>query len=145
MEDVIGDDFKSDTGVKFTKMALESDLGDTKIIIAKTEDGLAGAISYNEMSQEIIDSVGVYLPTESPEPHMYVQYLGSTGLLDGTGTALADAVLQEAADKGLGIMLESANVGASAFWEKIGLDMIDDSGVPVYGLSANEVKKLVNA
>ena len=145
MEDVIGDEFKSDEGVKFTKFALESDLGDTKVIIAKTEDGLAGAISYNEMSKEIIDSVGTYLPTESPEPHMYIQYLGSTGLVDGTGTALADAVFQEAADKGLGVMLESASVGATAFWEKIGLEMIDDFVMPVYGLSASKVKELVNA
>jgi SPP1 gp7 family putative phage head morphogenesis protein len=145
MEDVIGDEFKSDEGVKFTKFALESDLGDTKVIIAKTEDGLAGAISYNEMSKEIIDSVGTYLPMESPEPHMYIQYLGSTGLVDGTGTALADAVFQEAADKGLGVMLESASVGATAFWEKIGLEMIDDFVMPVYGLSASKVKELVNA
>lgn len=121
MEDVIGDEFKSDEGVQFTKMALESDLDDTKVIVAKTEDGLAGAISYHEMNKEKIEmTYGMFenVDLERIKPHLYVQYLGSTGLVDKTGTALANAVFQEAANKNIGIMLEAANDGASAFGVK---------------------------
>ena len=149
MEEMLGDEFKEDKGVKFVRLALEAEgeMG-SRIRLAKTEEGLAGAIAYNEMGKEEIESTyGMFEDVENlPEPHIYIQYLGSVGLIDKTGSALANSVFEEAANKGLGVMLESENAGSTKFWEKMGLELIEDSGIlgiPMYGASASKIKTLV--
>ena len=152
MEDALGEEFTNDRGVKFTRDAIdvEGEPEGTKVSVAYTEDGVAGAIQYFEMDKENINNTyGAFMGEDEtmPEPHIYIAYLGSTGLVDKTGSALADAVFREAVKKKIGIALESADANASAFWEKIGMKRADqDSGLSfTHTLTASQVQELVNA
>lgn len=155
MEDMLGGEFKRDVGVVFTKYALSVDeeLGN-RVKVASTEDGLAGAISYNYMEEINIDStygaaarLDITLPEDGdftlPPPHIYINFLGSTGLIDKTGSALAQSVFKEAADRGLAVYLQSASDGASAFWTKMGLQEGKIFGDAAFFASADRIKELV--
>jgi SPP1 gp7 family putative phage head morphogenesis protein len=144
MGEMLGDEFSKDEGVKFTKFALEPELGDTKVRIAQTEDGLAGAISYMEMGKEELEITYGDFATEM-NPQIYISYLGSTGLIDKTGTALAMSVFEEAASRNLGIFLESASDSASAFWKKMGLEATEGFADDILSASPEKVKELVGA
>lgn len=151
MEDNLGEEFVNDRGVKFTRnaMDIEGEPDGTKVRVAHTEDGVAGAIQYFELDQAGIEGAyGGFMGDEEtlPEPHIFIAYLGSTGLTDKTGSALAETVFREAASKGLGINLESADASASAFWERVGMKRANqDSGFSfTHTLSASEVKELVD-
>ena len=151
MEDTLGEEFVNDRGVKFTRTAIstEGEPDGTKVRVAYTEDGVAGAIQYFEMDEATTAATyGTFSedPSLWPEPHIYIAYLGSTGLADRTGSALAETVLREAATKGLGVRIESADDNASAFWERIGLKRESEGSEFgfTHGLSAAEVKELVD-
>lgn len=152
MQDLLGEEFTTDRGVKFTRDAIdiEGEPEGTKVRVAYTEDGVAGAIQYFEMDKENIKATyGSFMGEGEtmPEPHIYIAYLGSTGLVDKTGSALAGAVFSEAAKKNIGISLESADANASAFWEKIGMKRVEqDSGFSfTHTLTANQVQELVSS
>lgn len=104
-----------DKGVQFTRYALDKDshVPGTKVFVASAKPArpgpgdLAGAISFYEHE-------------EAGERFVHVDYLGTTGVAAGAGTALAHAVAKYAAARGLGVMGEPENEGAQAFWTKIG-------------------------
>lgn len=155
MSDVLGDGFASDTGVKFTRnaMDIEGEPEDTMVEVAFTEDGVAGAIQYTEMSQEMADFTSEDFLDDTDfkvEPHIYISYLGSTGLVDRAGSALAESVLRKAAAKGIGVYLQSKDAASTAFWERLGMKkapdgLLLDIGVSItHTLSASEVQELVD-
>jgi hypothetical protein len=133
----LGQDYADpkDTGFRFTKFALNSDEG----YVAHAEGGgVAGALGLHRMTRD--DLVGEPLH----EPHLYIDYLGSTGIADGTGSALVHRALREAADGGWGVRLEPSDDNAAAFWTKMGMKIDPwDVGTDYWGMTAAEVRRLV--
>ena len=154
MADILGDKFAKDAGVKFTNnaMDLEGEPEGTFVEVAFTEDGVAGAIQYSEISEDMIDLGDFLGDTEfKPEPHIYIAYLGSTGLVDKTGSALTESVFRKAAQKNLGVYLQSKDANSTAFWEKMGMKKVVGGPIDVYmgnsithTLNALEVQELVS-
>ena len=133
MDDMLGDDFKRDMGRRYTSYAINVDERSAdKVKLASMEEGLAGAISYKYMPRQKI----------RPEPHIYINFLGSTGIVDKTGTALAQSVFEEAANRGLAVYLHPADDGASAFWTKMGLQVTKFDSDALFA-PAGKVKELV--
>lgn len=149
MADFLGEEWDSSLGVKFTKFALEPGAvnGTQKVRLAQLPDGLGGAISYAIRSMDDIQAagnMGAFENLVDSAPHLYIEYLGSTGIVPKTGTSLAQAVIKEAADNNLGIILESATLESSEFWRKMGLKPLSDQeGEAYYGLTAQEVIALL--
>jgi hypothetical protein len=68
--------------------------------------------------------------------------MGSTSIADGAGTAMAQAIVVDAAAQGLAIGLEPASEGAAAFWTKVGMKE-DPFGTGFgMGLTAADTKAL---
>lgn len=132
LDDMIGmdPDFGKDIGVGYTRIALNSyhDFGEEKatVYVAHAEGlGVAGAIS-------IVD-----YPERS-----HVDYLGSTGLAKGTGTALAVQAAKHAARRGLPLTGEPTDE-AEPFWRKLGWkeDPTGD-GWDIWGWNAQDTAKV---
>lgn len=144
MFDEMGEGFGNDEGVRFTEMALEASEEEMQVRLATMEEGLGGAIAYSA-SPEIAE---MPFDEESGEPlidkpMMMIAYLGSTGILPGTGSALAQSVFEEAAKQNLGILLQPASAGARTFWNKVGI-VNEAPGMAGYLMAtAEEVKELV--
>jgi SPP1 gp7 family putative phage head morphogenesis protein len=150
MADLLGEEWDDSIGVKFTKFALEPGgvvNGTKQVRLAQLPDGLGGAISYTRRGlDDILDAgdEGVFENMVDTAPHLYINYLGSTGIVPQTGTSLAQSVIKEAADNNLGIILESATLESSGFWRKMGLKPLSaEEGEAYYGLTAQEVVALV--
>jgi hypothetical protein len=135
-------------------MDIEGEPEGTLVEVAFTEDGVAGAIQYSEMGGDATDFAfeGLTDGTEfKTEPHIYIAYLGSTGLVDRTGSALAESVFKKAAAKNIGVYLQSKDASSTAFWERIGMKkapegLFSDMGVGItHTLSATEVRELVDS
>jgi SPP1 gp7 family putative phage head morphogenesis protein len=150
MADLLGEDWDKSLGVEFTKFALlQPSLvnGTRQVRLAQLPEGLGGAISYLVRGvDDILDAgtMGAFENFVDAAPHLYIEYLGSTGIVPRTGTSLAQTVIKEAADNNLGIILESATPQSSDFWRKMGLNPLSaEEGEAFYGLTAQEVVALV--
>lgn len=113
-----------DLGFRFTKFALSED----RVFIAGQEgQGIAGAL-------------GFYAEPDTDE-EVHVNYPGSTGIAEGTGSALTREMIREAARLGRGIALEPVDAGAEAFWTKMGMT-VDPWGydTDVWGMTAERVR-----
>ena len=73
----------------------------------------AGAISFSTE----VSSSSSNKPTEIV---LAIEHLGSTGVFDGTGSALAKRVIKVAAEKNRKIVLRALDDNAKAFWTKVG-------------------------
>ncbi len=150
MADLLGDEWDNSQGVKFTKFALQPGMvyGTQQVRLAQLPDGLGGAISYtvrDAVDIKATGNLGAFENAVDTVPHLYIEYLGSTGIVPKTGTALANSVIKEAADNNLGIILESATPQSSEFWRKMGLKPLsDEEGEAYYGLTAQEVIALID-
>lgn len=147
MTDMLGEEFENDKGVMYTSNALDTALTEGHAArIAATEDGLAGAISYDIRDAETASALQsmVDIPKEDQVgPHIYISYLGSTGLTKGAGSALAQSVFEEAASRNMGVMLQTVPE-SKAFWEKMGVtDKIEFFYEAMNYASPEKVKELV--
>jgi hypothetical protein len=149
MADLLGEEWSNSLGVKFTKFALEPGVvnGTRQVRLAQLPEGLGGAISYTVRGLDDIraaGNIGAFENLVDAAPHLYIEYLGSTGIVPKTGTSLSQAVIKEAADNNLGIILESATPQSSDFWRKTGLNPLSaEEGEAFYGLTAQEVVALL--
>jgi SPP1 gp7 family putative phage head morphogenesis protein len=149
MADLLGEEWDKSLGVKFTKFALEPGIvnGTKQVRLAQLPEGLGGAISYTRRGLDdirVAGNAGAFDNMVDSAPHLYIEYLGSTGIVPQTGTSLAQTVIKEAADNNLGIILESATRESSGFWRKMGLNPLSaEEGEAYYGLTAQEVVALV--
>jgi len=143
MTEAMGDDFRKDKGVEFTKLALnENEIG-AEVKVARAEDGIAGAIQYAHLPSDMANTMFGMDNEDLPElPAVtYISYLGSTGIVNKTGTALTLSVFEEATKSGTGILLESADASSTAFWKTLGLESI--TGDLLY-LAPDKVKERIN-
>ena len=126
------DRWDNDKGVQFTKFAMDSSgqVPGTRVFVAQTQPDkkwpyIAGAISMYEYEGE----------------GLHVDYLGTTGITDGTGTALARQAAKIAAEKGLSVIGEPESEGALEFWKKLGWHEDPDGiGTQAWGWTAEEAK-----
>lgn len=78
---------------------------------------LAGAIAYsivNDGNNEVVE----------------IHYLGTTGAVDGAGSALFGNAASWAADRGLGLALTWLDTDAQSFWQNMGFDKREDEQNP---------------
>jgi hypothetical protein len=136
MSDKLGFEWSIDSGVLQTANALgvikygAIGLGGDSVFVARAKDGsLAGAISFRT-------EVSSIAPNKPTEIVLSIEHLGSTGLFDGTGSALAKKVIKVAADNNRKIVLKAMDNNAQAFWTKVGFqsEMINWGGNIVPGL-----------
>jgi hypothetical protein len=120
MSDKLGFEWSIDSGVLQTAEALgvikygDWNMGGDSIFVARGKDGsLAGAISFRT-------EVSSTSPDKPTETVLEIEHLGSTGLVDGTGSALAKKVIKVAAEKNRKIVLRALDDNAQAFWTKVG-------------------------
>jgi len=112
----LGFDFAIDYGVLQTMEAIRGiqigiPLEPDNVIIAYDKNGaIAGAISFNR-----IDFKG-------RTPLLFINHLGSTGIIDGTGSSLTRRVIKLAASEKREMQLFALDSNATKFWEKMGFD-----------------------
>jgi hypothetical protein len=116
MSEKLGFDFAIDYGVLQTMEAIRGiTYGEPRepdnVIIAYDKNGaIAGAISFNR-----IDFKG-------RTPQLFINHLGSTGIIDGTGSSLTRKVIKLAASEKREMQLFALDSNATKFWEKMGFD-----------------------
>jgi hypothetical protein len=120
LSDKLGFEWSIDSGVLQTAEALgvikygDWNMGGRNVIVAYAKDGaLAGAISFSPE----VTSMAFNQP---PETVFSIEHLGSTGLVDGTGSVLAKKVIKMAADENKKIILTALDDNAKEFWKKVG-------------------------
>ena len=136
------------SGVDFTYAALNDASHGSFTIVAYGENmsAIAGALNYDVNSGYSTmgpPSPGGREKIEIP-PQIYVEYLGSTGIVDGTGSALVASVIQEAAGRGIGIGLSPVDKDAADFWSKMGMTEASHPspvGTRYFQMSADKVKE----
>ncbi len=128
----------NETGVVFTKSALESQM--YRVAGEKQHGIVAGAIGYNVMNNGHSDiGRATWLPANGN--HLHIDYLGTTGIVDGTGSALVRKVVKEAAAANLPIGLYAVE-RAVPFWRAMGMRPVPDSIPGMMGMPASEVAAL---
>lgn len=122
-------------GPQFSRAAFAS----PNVIVAKTKtgDGVAGALGYT-----IAPLGGAGLGGKS----LYIDFLGTTGIADGTGSALARMAIKEAARQKLPITLD-AITSARPFWAKMGMSgeaakALEGPYSYHWGMSAKDVQRI---
>jgi SPP1 gp7 family putative phage head morphogenesis protein len=127
--------WNDDKGVKFTRFALDGEnMPGEKIFTAQTQpDGkwpyLAGAARVHVQ-----------------DGALHVDYVGTTGITRGTGTALAKKIAQHAAELGLPVIGEPENEGAATFWTKVGWhEDPTGEGYQAFGWTADEAREFASA
>jgi hypothetical protein len=137
VHELVGEDLsdRSKVGFLFTEYAIRGAVEDnTSTIVAQGEGvGMAGAISVIDRPEETTEDGTV-------PAYAYVDYLGSTGVVPGAGSALVKAAAGEAAAKGLPLM-GSPTPDALPFWQSVGWTQ-DPLGVgsDYWGWTAEETK-----
>jgi hypothetical protein len=128
MAEVMPEGWFDDLGTKFTRKALDSRRYGNHVLVAYDGDGISGALSWMDMGSDF-----------------GLEVLGSTGITDGTGSALTAAILRMAAAQGKGVRLDPLG-DALPFWTTVGMHSIPSRDAmfpgPLYGLSADEVRDL---
>lgn len=132
LEDV--PELADDLGFKFTRLALKESTARYAVVEG---EGIAGAVGYHT-----IDLLETGAGTSGKA--LYVEYIGSTGLVPGTGSGLMRELVEEAAAKGMGIVFEPENAGAEAFFKKMGMrwDPYSVGSEHIMGLTAEQVARL---
>jgi hypothetical protein len=124
-------------GTEFTKHAM----GEPQSRVAMVEGvGVAGAVGYSPPMEPSDEEIEAGLT----EPRVHVEYIGSTGIAGGTGSALMGVVIKEAAEAKAGITMEPENKKAEQFFEKLGMkrDPYETGSSHLMGLPAGEVSEL---
>jgi len=120
-------------GWDFTESALDSGESGFKVSVATVDGlGIAGAISY-KIQDDAEFGGGKYV---------LIDYLGTTQIAKGTGSALANEVYKFAAARGLSVQGEPYLEGQH-FWARHGwVEDPEEIGGYYSGLTADQVKKL---
>ncbi len=145
MGELLGDDWAQSEGVRYARSALD----EAEVIVAQTDGlGVDGVLGFNVRSVGDLDPMEVdfwgMLLGRQPDNIMKIEYLGSTGMSQGTGSALTRNALQEAARRNADVVLEPASEGAEIFWRKMGF--VDAPGADgVMYMDADTVRKVVAA
>lgn len=129
--DIMGDpEFERDKGVQFTQAAIEEP--GANVLVARADGvGLAGALALRKHDEG--DGDGFY----------YVEYVGSTGVAKGAGSALAKRAAEIAARDGLPLLGEPDSPEAEAFWRKMGWTHDPmDSGTELLGWTPDQVREV---
>lgn len=133
--------WNDDVGVKFTRYALDrEDMPDEQVIVATSQP--EGRHSY------VAGAARMYVRGSHEEtgPFLYVDYLGTTGITRGAGTALAHHIAKIAAERGLPVLGEPANAGASVFWQKMGWEPDPiGRGTALLGWTAERAREVASA
>jgi len=116
-----------DDGIKLTRQALnavDDDYAEDVFVALDGNGDIAGAVSYSIESPFATDASYKGDDFEGAEidmPEMvHMQYLGTTGIIDGAGSALFGQVVRTAAREKKAIYLEPLNKKARSFWEAMG-------------------------
>lgn len=129
-------DLEDHLGTRFTGFALDEE--HTRVAYVDGA-GVAGAVGYTSPRQmDDLVELGI------TEPVVRIEYVGSTGIAEGAGSALTVEVIKEAALSDAAILLEPANAGAEEFFTRVGM-RADPHGVGadfMMGLTADDVKRL---
>ena len=124
-------------GMDFAQHAItdaEEMEGLVDLVVAKDEYGyMAGAMSL--INTEIVGG---------EHPVMAINFIGTTGIIEGAGSALVQEAINSAADAGLALTGTPADEDAERYWvEKMGWrEDPTGEGLPIYGISAEEVNQL---
>lgn len=80
-------------------------------------------------------SEAMYARHPSPQPHSYLRYVGVAPEAQGKGWggALVRAGVARAAEKGLGVLLETATPSNVAIYSRLGFEISDEWAVPSGG------------
>ncbi len=127
--------WRDDKGVQFTRFSLEREgMPGERVFIAQTQPG--GKQPY------LAGAARVHIQDNA----LHVDYIGTTGITRGTGTALAKQIAKYAAEQGLPVTGEPENEGAMMFWQKIGWHHDPtQEGFEVDGWTADEAKRFASA
>jgi hypothetical protein len=145
MADLLGDEWSQSEGVRYARSALD----EAEVIVGQTDGlGVDGVLGFNVRSSGDLDPMELdfwdMLLGRQPENIMKIEYLGSTGMSQGTGSALTRNALREAARRNADVVLEPASEGAEIFWRKMGF--VDAPGADgVMFMDADTVRKVVAA
>jgi SPP1 gp7 family putative phage head morphogenesis protein len=145
MADLLGDEWADSEGVRYARSALD----EAEVIVGQTDGlGVDGVLGFNVRSAGDLDPMEMdfweMLLGRQPDNIMKIEYLGSTGMSQGTGSALTRNALQEAARRNADVVLEPASEGAEIFWRKMGfVDAPGSEGVMF--MDADTVRKVVAA
>ena len=123
-------------GFEFTAFALEAAKEeDMQVFVAGVEGlGIAGAMSVTIRDESEFGFEDKYV---------LVDYVGSTQIASGTGTALANAAYEYAAKNNMSIQGEPIETAAS-FWDRLGWkEDPNQEGSFYHGLTAKEVKEAI--
>lgn len=136
---VVGDLSKTDNiGFRFTNFALNAskDFDNAKTFVATTSDGTpAGAL-------DLLDKPEIGPHATETAPYAYIDYLGSTGILNGAGTSLVNDAVRYAAQKGYGLAGDPT-YDALPFWrDEIGWHSLEDEGLSWMGWTPTEVRRI---
>ena len=128
----MGFDFAVDPGVMQSLEATGglrytgSTQGDN-VLVAYTQNGdIAGALSFSKNT----------FPNGKMD--LTIEHAGSTGIIDGAGSALTQSIFKIASDEGRSITLD-ALPDARKFWTKMGF--ASDFGGSLMNMTAENVKK----
>lgn len=121
---------EGDPGWDMTDAAVQSYSKSTVTTTLTNQDGhIAGAVNYSR-------NPGVLLGI--PEPAIEMNFLGTTGIVDGAGSTLFGTVIRHAAKTGGGLALQPLDEEALMYWQNMGFK---DSGTGLY-MSSNTVKAI---
>lgn len=134
------DGIQFEAGYSMTEAAL------TYTIPGNLASDQGAVVSLHDSAGQLAGAVA-YTVTEEDNPadrSVELHYLGTTGIVDGAGSALFGKAVGFAASKDMGMKLTWLDTEAKAFWEKMGFaEKTDGSGNPreLY-LSATDASKI---
>jgi hypothetical protein len=124
-------------GHKMTQAALSANQVDNIVVVARDGEGrVAGAVQFS--AQKIDPDTGIEV--DEAGDYLKIEHLGSLGTVDGVGSALTRVVFNEAAGRGVGVVLEPWGDKAKSFWEGMGFKQLP--GASGMYLTADSTRKI---
>lgn len=123
-------EYLEDKGVKMTRYALGATDLNTVVTLQTDGMGVAGAVNFTTYEARTV-SVDEETNFVTPE-HIHLEYLGTTGIIDGAGSALLGQVIQAAAEKNIPIGLEPLDDDAAEFWTSMGFSRNIETGSTMF-------------
>ena len=122
--------FNDDEGVQFARFAAQEDT----VFVAEADGIGVTAVLGGHMMSDPGELMG------NPKSFK-VEYVGTTGMVDGAGSQAAGAAIKHAAANKAGLLLEPSSPGAEAFWTKVGMKWDpNDTGAPLMGMTPKQVQ-----
>jgi hypothetical protein len=136
MSTMLGKEWKDEPGTVFTNIAMQQD---HCILAVEKSTGVSGALGYSLYADHTTGFSG-WLGQNYGPARLHVDWLGTTGITDGAGSALAREAIGIAAAKGISISLEPTKESVG-WWTKVGMTQDPwQLGSDLYGMTSAGVK-----